>query len=106
MTYSTYYVILHTMSEQFITPPQPENNLNNTPDESDWGAVADTFREASSDRGSAMDSPILREAVGLPPREEKITPDSNRELAMDSPILRKAVGLPPEPESESADKQD
>ena len=66
------------MSEQFITPPQPENNLNNTPDESDWGAVADTFREASSDRG----------------------------LAMDSPILRKAVGLPPEPESESADKQD
>lgn len=53
-----------------------------------------------------MDSPILREVVELPPREEKITPDSNRELAMDSPILRKAVGLPPEPESESADKQD
>ena len=52
-----------------------------------------------------MDLPILREAVGLPPKEEKITPDSNRELAMDSPILRKAVGLPPEPESESADKQ-
>ena len=50
-----------------------------------------------------MDLPILREAVGLPPKEEKITPDSNRELAMDSPILRKAVGLPPE--SESADKQ-
>ena len=95
------------MSEQFITPPQPENNLNNTPDESDWGAVADTFRrEASSDRGPAMDSPILREVVELPPKEEKITPDSNRELAMDSPILRKAVGLPPEPESESADKQD
>ena len=60
-----------------LPPPQPENNLNNTPDESDWGAVADTFREASSDRG----------------------------LAMDSPILRKAVGLPPEPESESANKQ-
>ena len=95
------------MNEQFITPTQPENNLNNTPDESDWGAgaVAGTFREASSDRELAMDSPILREAVGLPPREEKITPDSNRGLAMDSPILRKAVGLPPEPESESADKQ-
>lgn len=86
-----------------LPPPQPENNLSSTPDKSDWDAVADTSREASSDRGSAMDSPILREAVGLPPKEEKITPDSNRELAMDSPILRKAVGLPPEPES--ADKQ-
>lgn len=91
------------MHEQFIT--QPESNLSNTPDKSDWGAVADISREASSDRGSAMDSPILREAVGLPPKKERITPDSNRELAMDSPILRKAVGLPPEPESESADKQ-
>ena len=91
------------MREQFITPKQPENNLNSTPDKSDWGAVAGTSREASSDRGSAMDSPILREAVGLPPKEEKITPGSNRELAMDSPILRKAVGLPPKPES--ADKQ-
>ena len=91
------------MHEQFIT--QPEGNLSSTPDKSDWGAVADTFREASSDRGSAMDSPILRKAVGLPPKGEKITPDSNRGLAMDSPILRKAVGLPPEPESESADKQ-
>jgi len=60
------------MREQFITPKQPENNLNNTPDESGWGAgaVAGTFREASSDRGPAIDSPILRKAVGLPPEPE------------------------------------
>ncbi len=105
LTYFIYYAIIQGMSEQFITPTQPEDKLKDTPGNGDWGAVADTSREASSDRGSAMDLPILREAVGLPPKEEKITPDSNRELAMDSPILRKAVGLPPEPESESADKQ-
>ena len=56
------------MHEQFIT--QPEGNLSSTPDKSDWGAVAGTSREASSDRGLAMDSPILRKAVGLPPEPE------------------------------------
>ena len=73
MTYFIYYVITQTMHEQFIT--QPEGNLSSTPDKSE------------------------------PPKEEKITPYSSRKLAIDSPILRKAVGLPPEPESESADKQ-
>ena len=90
------------MSEQFITPPQPENNLKDTPGNSDWDTVAGVVsREVGASEGLAIDYytlPLTHEAMGLPSPEKKeeTSPDS----ATDS-TPQGAVDLPSELDSDN-----
>lgn len=101
LTYFIYYAIIQGMSEQFITPTQPEGNLKDTPGNSDWDTVAGVVsREVgATSEGSAMDYstlPLTHEAMGLPSPEKKeeTSPDS----ATDS-TPQGAVDLPSELDS-------
>ena len=75
LTYFIYYATIQGMSEQFITPTQPEDNLKNTPGNSDWDTVAGVVsREVGASEGLAIDYdtlPLTHEAMGLPSPEKK-----------------------------------
>lgn len=76
LTYFIYYAIIQGMSEQFITPPQPEDKTKG----SDWDTVAGVVsREVGASKGLAIDYdtlPLTHEAMGLPSPKEETDPDS------------------------------
>lgn len=81
LTYFIYYAIIQGMSEQFITPTQPEDNLKDTPGNSDWDTVAGVVsREVGASEGLAIDYdtlPLTHEAMGLPSPKKETNPDSS-----------------------------
>ena len=102
LTYFIYYATIQGMSEQFITPTQPEDKLKDTPGNSDWDTVADfVSREVGASKGLAIDPdtlPLTHAAMGLPSPEKKeeTSPDS----ATDS-TPQGAVDLPSELDSDN-----